>query len=366
MEFRVGAPAAKAIAVTQYDVTGLAIEVRDPDGKVIGDISWQAGDGTRTYQVPISMAGEHQVTVVHSGVQDGRSVQATETGSFNIQAMKITVISIIPGQIGTIGVDAGKPDLVVSALSVTAHTATSITYAYTIKNIGTAPANMDGPTSADADNLSVQAYLSADTIYGNAGDIPAGGTIVGTSPLGFLNPGQTISGTFTSTATVNPSATPYLVLKVDQDNLVDESDETNNTASALIVSNALPDLVVSSLAVTSWSLNSVTYAWTITNVGTAPANMDGPTSANSDNLSVQAYLSADTIYGNAGDIPAGGTIVGNSPLGMLNPGQSISGSFTASVPLLFPPAAPFLVLKVDPDNLVAESDETNNTAATQF
>ena len=39
---------------------------------------------------------------------------------------------------------------------------------------------------------------------------------------------------------------------------------------------------------------------TITNVGTGPVNLDGPTANNSDNLSVQAMVSKDTVFGNAG------------------------------------------------------------------
>lgn len=124
------------------------------------------------------------------------------------------------------------PDLIVSKLEVVSFTATSITYSYTIKNVGTAPANLDGPTSADFDNVSVQAFLSQDTIFNNAGDIPAGGTILGTSPLGMLNPGDTFTGSFTSGVSQDPATFSYLTLMVDWGNVVAESDETNNTAAA--------------------------------------------------------------------------------------------------------------------------------------
>jgi subtilase family serine protease len=244
---------------------------------------------------------------------------------------------------------------------VTSWTPTSISYSYTIKNVGTAPANLDGPTSADADNVSVQAFLSADTVFNNAGDIAAGGTILGTSPLGNLNPGETLSGSFSSSAAVNPTATPYLVLKVDWGNVVAESDETNNTRAAPIVTGQ-PDLVVSSLVVTGFTLNSISYTYTITNIGTGPANLDGPTSGNADNVSVQAVISADTVFENAGDVPAGGTIIGNSPLGNLNPGQSFTGSFSSGT-LINPFIPQYLVLMVDWGNVVAESNEGNNTLA---
>jgi hypothetical protein len=126
------------------------------------------------------------------------------------------------------------PDLVVTSLKVTSFSPDSIQYAYTIKNIGTGPANLDGPTAEDSDNVSVQAYLSTDTVFNNTGDIPAGGTILGASPLGNLAPGETFSGSFGASATVDPSATPYLVLQVDWGSVVDESNEDNNTRAVKI------------------------------------------------------------------------------------------------------------------------------------
>jgi hypothetical protein len=124
----------------------------------------------------------------------------------------------------------------------------------------------------------------------------------------------------------------------------------------------IPDLVISSLSAKFIAPNKVQYFWTITNIGTGPVNLDGPTAANSDNLSVQAMVSKDTVFGNAGDVPAGGTIVGVSPLGSLASGASRNGSFTATVQANFT-QLPHLILKVDPSNAVAELNENNNTAA---
>jgi hypothetical protein len=50
----------------------------------------------------------------------------------------------------------------------------------------------------------------------------------------------------------------------------------------------LPDLVISSLSAKFIAPNRIQYSWTITNVGTGPANLEGPNPANSDNLKVQA------------------------------------------------------------------------------
>lgn len=124
----------------------------------------------------------------------------------------------------------------------------------------------------------------------------------------------------------------------------------------------VPDLVISSLSAKLVAPNRVQYSWTITNVGSGPAGLEGPTPGNSDNLKVQAMLSKDTVFGNAGDVPAGGTIVGTSPLANLAPLASKSGTFTAnfqgSITQL-----PHLVLKVDSGNVLSELNENNNTAA---
>jgi hypothetical protein len=124
----------------------------------------------------------------------------------------------------------------------------------------------------------------------------------------------------------------------------------------------VPDLVISSLSAKLVAPNRVQYSWTITNVGSGPADLDGPSGANTDNVSVQAFLSKDTVFGNAGDIPAGGTIIGASPLGSLAPQASKSGTFTATFQGSIA-QFPHLVLKVDSGNVVSEIKEDNNTAA---
>ena len=121
------------------------------------------------------------------------------------------------------------------------------------------------------------------------------------------------------------------------------------------------DLVISSLRAKIVAPNRIQYWWTITNVGSAPANLEGPTPADSDNVILQAYLSSDTIWNNAGDVPAGGTYVGHSP-GSLAPHASRTGTFTANFSGNIAQFN-YLTLKVDFNNVVSESNENNNTAA---
>ncbi len=93
---------ARSITVTEYQVTGMNIEVRDPDDELLQTIAWDASEGSRTYMIPVHRSGEHELTVTQFGENGGVTVEATESASFNIEAMKITVIEIVPGSIAQI------------------------------------------------------------------------------------------------------------------------------------------------------------------------------------------------------------------------------------------------------------------------
>ncbi|MEM6631717.1 MAG: CARDB domain-containing protein [Bacteroidota bacterium] len=253
------------------------------------------------------------------------------------------------------------PDLVVKSLTVTSYSESNIQYSYVIENIGTGPADLNGPTNANNDNVSVQAFLSTDEVFNNADDIAAGGSILGASPLPILQPGDTYEGSFGASAAVDLETHPFISLKVDWGEVLEECEEDNNTLAALIDSSEdCPDLVVKSLTVTSYSESNIQYSYVIENIGTGPADLNGPTNANNDNVSVQAFLSADEVFNNADDIAAGGSILGASPLPILQPGETYEGSFGASASV-DPGTHPFLTLKIDWGEVLEECEEENNT-----
>ncbi|MCP4399376.1 MAG: PEP-CTERM sorting domain-containing protein [bacterium] len=152
------------------------------------------------------------------------------------RTMKFLLLAVIAGGMFLSSIEpvaAEMPDLVITSLIVTSYDETSVNYDYTFKNIGTASADLDGSPETDDDNVSIQVFLSADTIFNNTGDIAAGGTIIDFSP-GELAPGESFSGSFSASAAVNILLTPYLTVEIDWEDSVDESDETNNTAATLI------------------------------------------------------------------------------------------------------------------------------------
>ena len=150
----------------------------------------------------------------------------------------------------------------------------------------------------------------------------------------------------------------------DVNNAVAESNEDNNvtTDSYTVTDPLLPDLIIQSAEVTSINETRIDYCYVITNIGEGPANLDGPTDENFDNVSVQAFLSNDEIFNNAGDVSAGGSILGVSPLGDLNPGETIEDCF-GSTPSSNPLDFAFITFQVDWGQQVGESNEDNNTFA---
>lgn len=126
------------------------------------------------------------------------------------------------------------PDLIVSELVVDSLTATTVAYSYTVMNIGYGPADLNGPNPdplVNVDNVSVQALLSPDDVFNNAGDVAAGGTILGISPLPILYKGDTFSGSLSAGHTGDLTQLNFLTMMVDWGSVIAESDETNNTTA---------------------------------------------------------------------------------------------------------------------------------------
>jgi len=110
IRLRIQAPgASKGITVTDVDVTGLSIQVLDPDGELLQTIDWAASQGSKDYDVPVTQLGVYQLEVTHIGLLDGEEVRATESAAFSIRAMVITVIDIVPGGIGLVWIPVEGP-----------------------------------------------------------------------------------------------------------------------------------------------------------------------------------------------------------------------------------------------------------------
>jgi hypothetical protein len=119
----------------------------------------------------------------------------------------------------------GLPDLVFTAAAMTQKTPTKATYSYTITNSG-------GTAIPNLYNVSIQNYWSANTIFNDAGDVAAGGSILGI--VKSLAPGESHSGTFYGSGAV-PAGLNYVTFKIDWGDSVAESNETNNTRALQVL-----------------------------------------------------------------------------------------------------------------------------------
>lgn len=232
---------------------------------------------------------------------------------------------------------AASADLVFTSAVITSQTATQINYSYTIKNVGTA-------SVPNLYNVSIQNFYSANAIFNDSGDVAAGGSIIGVNQS--LAPGQSFSGTFHASGA--PGAKVYLTFKIDWGNAVAESNESNNTRALAIK----PDLRFTSAVITARTATQVKYNYTIRNDG-------GVAIPSLYYVSIQNFYSANTVFNDAGDVAAGGSILGVSQ--GLAPGQSYSGSYYASGAV--PAGLGYLTFKIDWGNSVAEMNEFNNTVA---
>jgi hypothetical protein len=110
IQLNIGGPESKAISVVEYDVTRVEVELFAPgESQPFYTRTWYAGDDPVSELIPVSEKGEYKIQVTHVGDDNGEPVEAEETDTFNIKAMIITVIDIIPGCIGTIEIEPGTP-----------------------------------------------------------------------------------------------------------------------------------------------------------------------------------------------------------------------------------------------------------------
>ena len=194
-------------------------------------------------------------------------------------------------------------------------------------------------------------YLSADNVW------DATDTYLGASCQSLLFPGQ--SGTCAISATIPalaPTGSRHLILVADPLNAEPELDETNNVVSFAVTvtagGSALPDLELwrPSLSFSAVPAGGSTGAFTfIFNRGTGSVGA----------YEIGYYLSADTIFSAGSDVflgqVAGGGLVQNNGTVHFMP--------TLTVPRTTAPGNYYLLLMADPRNLVAESNESNNSRA---
>jgi subtilase family serine protease len=195
----------------------------------------------------------------------------------------------------------------------------------------------------DAPASTTSYYLSTNVSL-DGSDLPLGSRSVGA----LAGNGGTQAGSATVTVPADTAPGSYFVLAVaDGPSTVPETSETNNVLAVSV--RVGPDLVVSSLSkpasVTSGAV--VTLTDTTKNQGGAALNPS----------TTYLYFSTNTA------LDAGDTLLGARAVPALAAGASSSGSLAATIPAGLSAGTYYIIVKVDGDNTVAESLETNNLLA---
>jgi subtilisin family serine protease/subtilase family serine protease len=229
------------------------------------------------------------------------------------------------------------PDLVVSALTAPAIAApgAAIVAGYTVRNQGTSQAGASKLRFYWSVNYSIDA---ADTVLANAdiGAIDAAGSASGQVTLTI--PSGAATGTY------------YIIADADGAKTVLESSETNNGASRTVRVGG--DLVVS-----TFDAPAAGGAGMPLTIGDTTKN----TGASAIGASVTYfYLSADA------GLSVDDTLLGTRSVDPLLADQASVGSTPVTIPAGKTPGTYYLFAKADGGNLVAETQEGNNTAVRSF
>jgi len=238
-----------------------------------------------------------------------------------------------------IGYNVAPIDLKITSPTAitTAKQGENISLSCTIENTGT--------LSATSSNVGY--YLSKDNIL-DGSDL-----LLGSSS------GSSLSGPGTSLKSQNviiPASTTtgnyYLIFVADYTQLVNESNETNNTAATPVTIIDGADLVISSLTIPLSAEIGQTIAleYTIKNEGTS-------SSATSN---VAYYLSFNNVY-DVNDL-----LLGSVDEGMLADQGYETRKTSTVIPASTPPGKYYIIAIADYDNNVSEFDETNNSLTVEI
>jgi hypothetical protein len=253
-------------------------------------LSGTAGQKLALYVYGLTAGQNYRVDLISPAQQDQQVIasgnSSTPATSAYIQVMTLPAtgqysVFVTPLGIGTstFNVQYGQPDLTVAsftlgAVSIAQNGSYVIPYTAVVKNQGTVGAKWQPwydevylSTDATLDTTDTSIRYTTSSV-----DVPAGGT-------------YTINNTGNTSATT-PAGSYTVFFKTDGNdsngtyaaspNILIESDETNNVASAPVTLPTLPDLVPSNLSVGAITVNqngtyTIPVSYTVTNNGASGA-----------------------------------------------------------------------------------------------
>ncbi|HKT79286.1 MAG TPA: CARDB domain-containing protein [Vicinamibacterales bacterium] len=276
-----------------------------------------ANAGTTTVTVP-SSATTGSFYVIAKADADNTVVEVLESN--NVNAKQIFI----------------GGDLVVSSMTApaTAGAGSAIVVSDTVTNAG----------GAQVGASTTRFFISTKSVLDEAAQPAAGGRDVPALAPGAVNTG--------SSNVVIPSSLPtgiyYLFASADGDDAIEETKETNNSASRVIAIGS--DLVVGSLTApsTAGPGSTIAVSETTTNRGAGAASPTTTRFYLSPNSTLDA---SDTLLNGSRAVPG------------LAAGASSSGSTNVTMPSGIASGVYYVIAKADADGALAETSEDNNTAS---
>ena len=304
------------------------------DGRVL--LSWDSSLGATSYEVKRSQTAGGPYTTIAANVKGVSFVDTAVVNGVTYYYVVSAANSL--GESGDSDEASATPDipsdLVAAALTAPDNVAAGspVAVSVTTKNQG------GGPAAASTTRL----YLSGDWIY-DGGDQPL--------EPGLMVPALAPGGQVVSTASITiPVGTPngaiFLIARVDDSDVLPESNEFNNTRWRSMAIG--PDLALSAFTAPSAAAagGSIQVSDTVTNRGASPAGAS----------STMFYLSANGTF-DASATP----LAGARAVPALGAGASSSGATTVTIPLATNPGTYYLFAKADGGDAIEEAVETNNT-----
>ncbi len=209
-------------------------------------------------------------------------------------------------------------------------------------------------TAAVPGNFTIKSYISTDNTL-SANDVQDGIINTGSYGVGFSV--QNVAGASTIPASL-AAGSYFLIVKIDGDGIVAEGNENNNTvvkAFTVTSGGSLPDLTISDLQIQNASIaagSTLSFSFDYSNIGSG---------GSSSVFLIKSYLSTDNVL-SPNDIEEAVWADANSSPGFVQndiPTNSM-------VPPGFAAGNYFIILKVDGDNVITESNEGNNTVSKPF
>ena len=299
-------------------------------------LSWSAALGAMRYNVKRSLTPGGPYTTLAAGVK-GTVYTDTAVVNGTIYYYVVSAENTL-GESGDSNEDSATPnippDMVVSSLTVPAVAAagSTVVVSVTTKNQGTGIAQ---PSTT-------RFFLSVNTTLD-----PSDMRLDGEQAVPALAAGATGAASVTIAIPAGVTAgRHYVIANADDDDVLDESQETNNRLSRSVQIG--PDLLIASFTAPASGAagGTVSVTDTVKNQGGGAAAVSSTT----------FYLSANSTIG-AGDV----LLAASRDVPVLVAGATSAGTTILTIPPATLVGSYYLVAKTDGTDAVAETTETNNT-----